>query len=315
MQLLLKLMIKHGAFLLKKLSFIAVFAVISTLFLVFSSCKSIPQVTGRKVEALELLDNESSFYIAIPTAADSDLIERIIKNNVKNISDSDAKMISSHINKVYCGLNRRKNTIEIQSAIDASVPVNAIPRVLNSKNGWKKLPFKPEASENKYIVYNYNDLNMAFPSSSIACIGRGMKYMINKYDSIASLPQEDESICYEVPQELYEYLNSAKNEIRFYANKPQSFLTILTGAQLNLNLIDVKGSFVSDQLHPNQYILKLHFNFKSEKMLKAGKTLLILAFGLTDSEASVSEGAAGSNELILQGIKLDKQQLYKLLVL
>ena len=94
MQLLLKLMIKHGAFLLKKLSFIAVFAVISTLFLVFSSCKSIPQVTGRKVEALELLDNESSFYIAIPTAADSDLIERIIKNNVTNISDSDAKAIS-----------------------------------------------------------------------------------------------------------------------------------------------------------------------------------------------------------------------------
>ncbi len=315
MQLLSKLMIKHGAFLLKKLSLMTAIAVTLSLLIVTSGCKSVPEVSTRKVKALELLDNESSFYIAIPTAADPDLIERIIKNNVQNISASDVKLISNHIEKVYCGLNRHKNSVEIQSAIDASIPLKTIPKVLNTKNGWQKENYTAEQSQKLYQIYDYKGLNMAFPSASICCMGRSVDYMINKYDSIASLPAEDQTICYEVPDNLYNYLDGAEDEIRFYANKPQSFLTILTGTQLNLNLVDVSGSFTTDQQHPAQYILKLNFNFKSEKMLKAGKTLLILAFGLTDSQAVVSEGDAGSNELIIQGIKLDKQQLYKLLVL
>ncbi|MCR4579666.1 MAG: hypothetical protein K5681_04885 [Treponema sp.] len=293
---------------LKSLSFIAFILFILTL----SACKSLPEVQNRQVKAIELLDNNSTFYIAIPKAADSDLIERIIQNNVKNISESDVKLISSHIDKVYCGLNRHKNSIEIQSAIDASVPVKMVPKILSSKNGWNKITYTVESSQKQYQIYDYNSLQMSFPASNLACIGRGMDYMINKFDAIASLPAEDQTACYEIGAPLYEYLNSAENEIRFYANKPSSFLTILTGAQLNLQLIDVKGSFVTDQLHPSQYILKLHFAFKSEKMLKAGKALLVLAFGLTNSQSTVIEG---SNELIIEGIKLDKKQLYKLLVL
>lgn len=316
MQLLLKLMIKHGAFLLKKLRFTASIAFTFLLLFVIGGCKSLPDTTKRQVKAIELLDNSSSFYVAIPREADSELIDRIIKGNVQNISNSDAQLISNHIEKVYCGLNRHKNTTEIQCAIDtAQIPVKMVPKILTAKKGWVHLPYKVEGSENKYLAFDYNGLQMLFPSQNLFCLGRGLDFMIHKYDTIASLPIEDTSPYYEIPEELYNYLEAAQNDIRFYANKPQSFLTILTGTQLNLNLTDVRGSFVIDQLHPSQYILKLHFRFKSEKMLKAGKTLLILAFGLTDSQASVAEGEAGSNELIIQGIKLDKQQLYKLLVL
>ena len=309
MQLVLKQMIKHGALLLKKHSF---FLLTVMAVLLAWSCKSVPQTAFRQVKAIELIDNNSSFYIAIPKTADSDLIERIIKNNVKNISESDVNLITSHIDKVYCGLNRHKNSIEIQSAIDASVPLKMIPKILSPKNGWQKRQYKAESSQIQYPVYDYSGLQMAFPSVNICCIGRGMDFMLDKYDSISSLPADDTSPCYEVPDDLYDYLDNAKEEIRFYANKPQSFLTILTGAQLNLNLVDVKGSFVTDQLHPSQYILKLHFKFKSEKMLKAGRTLLVLAFGLTNSQSMIGES---ENELIIDGIKLDKQQLYKLLVL
>ena len=308
-------MTKHGAFLLKKLKFLLPLALAFSV-IILAGCKSVPQGTFRQVRAVELLDNESSFYIAIPRSADSELIDRIIKGNVQNISDSDASLISNHIEKVYCGLNRHKNTTEIQCAIDtASIPVKMIPRILTSKKGWVHLPYKVPDSPNQYLVFDYNGLQMLFPSQNLCCLGRGLDFMIHKYDAISALPAEDTTPYYEIPDELYDYLEGAQNDIRFYANKPQSFLTILTGTNLNLNLQDVRGSFVTDQLHPSQYILKLHFRFKSEKMLKAGKTLLILAFGLTDSQASVAEGEAGSNELIIQGIKLDKQQLYKLLVL
>ena len=135
--------------------------------------------------------------------------------------------------------------------------------------------------------------------------------MLAKYDSLAALPAEDNSIYSDLSDELVDYLKGSENEIRFYANKPQSFLTILTGANLDLRLIDVKGSFVTDPKHKNQYLLDLDFNFKNEKFLKAGKSLLTLAFGLTNSQEEVPQ----PNELKLNGIRIDKQQLYKILVL
>ncbi|MDY4831202.1 MAG: hypothetical protein SO161_01595, partial [Treponema sp.] len=102
--------------------------------------------------------------------------------------------------------------------------------------------------------------------------------------------------------------NGAENEIRFCANKPQSFLTILTGAKLDLKLKEVSGVFVQDDKHENQYILDLKFHFLNDKYLKAGKTLLTLAFGLTNSQSII----VGNNELQIKGIKLDKNQLIKL---
>ena len=101
---------------------------------------------------------------------------------------------------------------------------------------------------------------MAFPSDSIACIGRNIEGMIDKYDSLSKLPFfGNPEIKSDLDPELVSYLKGADSEIRFYANKPQSFLTILTGAQLDLKLIDVKGSFVADPKHDNQYLLNLDF--------------------------------------------------------
>ena len=82
----------------------------------------------------------------------------------------------------------------------------------------------------------------------------------------------------------------------------------MTGAKLDLKLKEVSGVFVQDEKHENQYILNLKFMFKNEKYLKAGKTLLTLAFGLTNSQSIIVE----TDELQINGIKLDKNQLIKL---
>ena len=58
-------------------------------------------------------------------------------------------------------------------------------------------------------------------------------------------------------------------------------------------------------------LLDLDFNFKSDKFRKAGRALLTLAFGLTNSQAEEID----FSELKISGIRIDKQQLYKILVL
>ena len=280
-------------------------------FLLFAGCKSAPvQTAKRPVDALELIDSKSSFYIAIPKEADNVLIERIITGFYKDVSDSNAKMIADRVNKIYCGLNRTKHDTEVQASIDGNIPKKFIPQVLNQKNGWVESDYSPENSIENYKIYS-GQIEMTFPSEKIACIGRDLEGMLNKYDSLSNLPVDDVTLYSELNSELTDYLKDAQTDIRFYANKPQSFLTILTGAQLDLKLIDVKGSFRSDPKHSNQYLLDLDFNFKNGTFLKAGRSLLILAFGLTNSQEEI----VGDNKLLLHDIRIEKQQLYKLLSL
>ena len=280
------------------------------LFMILlAGCKSAP--AGRPVDALELIDNQSAFYIAVPKAADSILIERIITGFYEGASEADAKMIADRVNKIYCGLNRSKNDTVIQASVEGNVPVKLLPKVLNEKKGWVISEYTPAGSASKYKVYS-GPVEMTFPSEKIGCVGRNIEGMLTKYDTLAVLPADDTTELYsDLEPELTSYLKGAQTEIRFYANKPQSFLTILTGAQLDLKLIDVKGNFAIDPKHPDQYLLDLDFRFKNGTFLKAGKTLLVLAFGLTNSQEEI----IGDSELLINDIRIDKQQLYKLLSL
>lgn len=290
---------------MKKLSIIASVMVIFLL----AGCKSAP--AGRPVDALELIDSESSFYLAVPKAADNVLIERIITGFYEGASESDAKMITDRVNKIYCGLNRSKHGTEVQASVDGNVPRKYLPKVLNSKNGWVTSDYTPATSTESYKIFS-GPIEMTFPSENLACIGRNLEGMLDKYDTLSKLPADDTTELYsDLDPELTSYLKGAETEIRFFANKPQSFLTILTGAQLDLKLIDVKGNFTTDPKHPNQYLLDLDFVFKNGTFLKAGKTLLTLAFGLTNSQEEI----IGDSELIINDIRIDKQQLYKLLSL
>lgn len=313
---LLIVMTKNGVYVLKKHnrinSYFLFFQLAVILFLA-AGCKSVP--AAREVNAIELLDDKSTFYIALPSSADTKVIERIIKNNVPGISDSNVKLICEKINKVYCGINRSKNQMEFQSVLEGNIPVNMMSKVLSKKNGWTSKSVKSGDNQLEYKLYNISNdkinLDMAFPSNKIACIGRNVQDMIVRYDTLVNLPVENNQLDILIDEELTEYLTGSDNEIRFFANKPQSFLTILTGVKLDLKLKSVKGAFIQDVDHENQYILNLHFDFLNEKFLKAGKTLLMLAFGLTNSQSIV----IGTDILEINGIKLDKEQLYKLLVL
>lgn len=274
----------------------------------FFGCKSLSSVNP--VDSLDLLDSKSSFYLAIPGGVDQELIENILKGNVETLTDQDAKLIAERIDVIYCGLTNHKNSTDIQAAVKAHIPQSYFPKVFSKKNGWNSETFTPNNSDSKYNIYSSSDINLAAPGSDIICLGRDIEYMLENYNEIS----EDVKIkpkYSELPDEIYNYLHNAENEIRFYANRPQSFLTVLTGANLDLKLIDVYGNFVCDPKRKNQYILELDFRFRNEKFLKAGKTLLSMVFGLANGETMSDE----DNVLKVKNIKLKKEQLLKILVI
>ena len=312
----MKLMTKNGVLLLKKHNFTKniVFSLSAFLITValFWSCKTLP--SGTKVKPLDLLQKNCDFYMAVPSKCDGQLIKRIIQNNVNNISDGNAQMISERVNTVYLGINRHYKEMDLFASIDSEVPVKMVPKLLSKKNGWDVSEYTAPATQTKYNIYTNGELNLTFPSGDITCIGRDVSPMLEKYDAIHAIPEEEgylEGNYSELDSSLYEWLQGASDEIRFFTGKPQAFLYTLVGANLDLKLISVQGTFTIDEKFPEQYILNLDFNFKNEKFLKAGKVLLAMTFGLTNSQVQT----LSATELYISGIKIDKEQLYNLLVI
>ena len=101
------------------------------------------------------------------------------------------------------------------------------------------------------------------------------------------------------------------NEIHFYASRPQSFLTVLIGAQLNYQLDYIRGKMFNDSKNSNQYIMELEFEFKDRRIMPAAKGAITLALGLTDSEVRKDS----DTHLTISNIKISKKQLYQLLSL
>ena len=279
-------------------------------------CKTMP--AGKVVDPINLLDYKSGFYIAIPKNADPSLVERIINTHIPGLPDKNVNMICDRTTKIYSGINRSRNGTTVQSAIEGTIPTRLIPKLLTKKNGWNIKDFKAEDALIPHTVYNANGLDVSFPAQNVVCIGRDMGYMLNKHDLLSAIPEDTEvgnapvdQYFSDLPRPVFEYLKGAETEIRFYANKPQSFLTILTGTNLDLKLIDVKGSFKVDPNRDDQYFLDIYFNFRENKFLKAGKALLSLAFGLSNSQSEV----LGDSGLNITGIRISKDMLYKILVI
>ena len=279
--------------------------------LLIVSCKSVP--TGTVVKAPDLLNNSKNFYISIPSAADPELIKFLIKNNIQNISDSDVDEIVSRIDRAYAGLNADNKNPRLQLAIDSNIPVKYIPKILTKKNGWEVKEYTGPTSSFKYGVFSQNDITLAFPSDKMTLIGEDVEGMLGKYDQIHAIPADESfGMSFTTLDDLtYSHITESDSEIRFITNKPETFLLMLTGQKLTLQLNTVRGSFVCDPKNDNQYILDFIFDFKNVKAAKAGKIMLGFAFGLADGD----DNSLKETEVKIDGIKLSKKQLYDILSL
>jgi hypothetical protein len=276
----------------------------------FISCKSAPQ--GNPVNPLDILDSGSSFYLKIPEKTDPVLVSRILQSGIVGLSAEDADKIAERIDVVYAGLERKLNETVVQAAVSESIPRVAVSRVFKQNSRWEPSFVHKSNTAGKPVEYVYytektSGMQVSFPSENIVCFGYAVPVMIDSYHKHAF---NGDSSCL-IEDSVYEWLYGGETQIRFYAVKPQSFLTVLTGTSLNLKLAYVKGYMITDQNHSDQYIMTIEFEFNNERMIKAGESMLSLAFGLTNSQTQLTT----PTHLVVSDIKINKKQLYKLFTL
>lgn len=307
-------MLKHK---LSKLQ--AVMACGFSLFLVlsscFTSCKTTP-VAVTEVNPLDFLDNNSSFYMRVPSSIDPQLIQRMIQGSVKGISEGDSKKIADRIDTVYIGMKKSRKSVDFQISSLCNFPKVAVASAFTKKNGWNSAKLSLAGADGKdvsYTVYENQGLLASFPSVNVACLGRSVPDMVEKYHFLSQKMNSESNVpllsdvrnwlCYEddIPD----------NQVRFFAAAPQSFLTTLTGANLNFKLIYVRGLLENDPKNENQYLMQLEFEFRDHRVVPAAKAMLSVAFGLTDSDVTMES----DTHLTISKIKINKQQLYKILVI
>jgi len=288
-------------------SITAVFLCVLAVF--FAACKSAPQ--GVPVKPLDLMEAGSSFYIKMPAETDPELVKRVLQSSVEGLNDEDAGKIAERITVIYTGLERKRNETLVQAVVSGNVPQIAATKLLKKRKDWEEASVyaKTADASREYIYFTKRDsgLKVAFPSNTLACLGCSVPVMLADYDNHAF--NGDES--HHIDDTVYEWLNGGGQQIRFYAVKPQSFLTILTGANLNLKLSYAKGFLVTDKGQNDQYLMTIEFEFNDVRMVKAGAGLLSLAFGLTNSQTQLTT----PTHIVVSDIIINKKQLYKLFLL
>lgn len=289
---------------------VAFLALFSTLIF---SCKSLPEQSTTKVNALDLLDYSNNFYMSVPSQVDPDLMKRLVQNNFAGVSEKDTQSIIERIDRMYIGLTRKRNSTDIQAAADVNIPKKYIPSILTSKKGWEKTYYEAKNPDEKYDIYSQNNMDLAFPSNNICCLGKNMSFMLSKYHEIYNTPEElSPDVKYSVlPDTIYNWLSGSDQEIRFYTIAPKTYLSMLIGTNIDLQLKEVWGSIKQDPDYEDMLLLDFTFDFKNETFKKAGKALLLFTFGLTNP---ISDSDSPTS-LTISGIQLPKKQLYKLLVL
>lgn len=267
--------------------------------------------TREAVNPLDLLDNDSGFYLKIPTAADADLVAELLQKYADGLSAEDAAA-AKRIDTVYAGLNRSRHSTDFQIAAACSIPKIAVSKIFSKKNGWnqERIPLPdPSGAETTYTVFSRAALRAAFPSERIAVVGRGVPSMVGQYHALSFHLEE-------TPQppldgRIYSWLSVPETDIRFFAAKPLSFLTVLTGANLNFKLAYACGILAASSRRNDQYIMQLEFEFRDSRIVPAAKGALGVAFGLTDSNI-VQDSAT---HLTVSHINIQKEQLRAMLAL
>lgn len=285
---------------------------IFSLFLIMGvGCKSTP-VVQKTVHPLNLIDNNSSFYLKIPTKQDKSLVASIVEHNIKDVSESDANLIAERIDTIYLGINKRRKSTEFQLSASCSIPKIAVSKLFTKKNGWnsEKLILQNQlGDEVEYKIFDNSELLLSFPSQNLVALGRAVPSMVEVYNTY--FYEIENGPVFNLNPLITEWFEKDDDAIRFFATKPQSFLTILTGANLNYKLVYVCGTIISDTKRDDQYIMNLEFEFREKKVVPAAKAALSLAFGLTNSEVYLET----PTHLVISNIKISKKELYKILVL
>ncbi len=267
------------------------------------------------VHPLDLLDGKNHFYMTVPYRADPSLMELLIEKNIEGMSEKDASAVANRIDTLYVGMQRSRHSTEFQISGLVDFPRIAVEKVFSRKSGFsaERKSLQVEGGEPRlYSVYSRDGLDICLPSERMAFLGRDVSGMLEVFHAgTAGIPFQSEN---PLPREIYDFLLLSDDDgpcMKFYASHPQSFLTMLTGANLTLKLVYVRGIMRQDPKFQKQYRMDLEFEFKDPRMVPVARGALSVAFGLTDSDVHLES----PTHLKISNIKIGKDQLYRLLII
>lgn len=251
-----------------------------------------------QVNPLDLLPKGQSFYMTIPKEVDEELLRRVIVYGVKDIPLDTAAQLLRRIDTAYIALERSYNVTMLQMTA-AGIAQSGVESAL------------PDG--------------VAFPTDEVGLLAKDIEVLLASYNAHAYGGERGHLL----QDEVYQWLsgkgkagdtggllgtsggtNGAK-QIRFYALKPQSFLTILIGTRLNFKFEWIRGTLYTDPKLNTQYIMAIDFNFKDAHSAQEGRTSLDTAFNLSGGSSYM----ASPTQLTVTGIRISRRQLYKLFVL
>ena len=287
-------------------------AVCIAAFFAIASCKSAPVSTLNPVKAFDVLDDDGALYISIPARENSELLEKFIASFKLGVSESDAKMIVSKLDRVYASFGSKANKRRICVSAEANIP-GAVTGVLK-KNGYEEATVEAESIHGPKTLYKYyssESIQMAFPSAKNVLISKNVVPLIKNYafeEMVANGAGNFEEPYREdwYNSDLYKWLTEDTTKIHFYIVRPQSFLSNLLGSAVSTKTFKLnyaKGEF--EKLPNSKYGLTLELNFMESRFIKPAVSLLSLALGLTDSEIEQID----NNTVKLSGVHISSKQL------
>ncbi len=77
------------------------------------------------------------------------------------------------------------------------------------------------------MIYSGRGINLAFPSAQIVCFGENVPNLLQNYSDLSKITTIEDRVIHSKSLDdfSYDFLKTKSSEIKFFANKPQSFLT------------------------------------------------------------------------------------------
>lgn len=281
-------MIKHSTMLTQQ----AAFAVCCFILFFASSCKS-AEKTIPEVDALSVLEEDSSVYFRIPVASHAEFVKKLLCSAVEGLTEDNADLIIPKIDTICAGIGSEEDAGRVQLSAAGMIPPVALKTVFKEKHGWKSSasPVKSVFSKNLLPYTTYSRANtdyvLSLPALKNIVMAKNIVPLLERYNKQYEAVVSTGLIL--APSDAwtsntYEWMTESTDDIRFCVLRPQAFLAALLGTEMRFALVCARGKFVEKE--NGVFTLSLELEFENSFVVKAASAALRLAFG---SQISISQ--------------------------
>lgn len=276
-----------------------------------TSTKNAAPAPIKEVHPLALLGKDSGMYLHIPVQQHADLTAALIRDNVEQLSEANAKRITQYVEHLYIGLGSAADSSRLEAAALGSVPQLGLRSVFTEKNGWAQKEYKARYTEDSlayklphdftYYTRQDEDIELSFLSDTMLCFAQDVSPLLDKYALGADLAESD----------CNEWLQQKSNDILFYVTRPAQYLKHFVGTPVTLGCDSMYGKMhyvpglSASSAYEGNYLLSFTMHVTDKRTMPAFKSLISIA--LSPMGATVSQ--VDDTTLDVSGIPVTQKQI------